>query len=107
MIGSAASYLGLRTFNQTRLIMKSDIAERLTEDFERGLMSRRQLAAHFNASRGIPARVNSVSSIYSSRLTLGTLGFSSETELTGIHSRLAQQNEPTPIFPTDWRNKMN
>ena len=26
--------------------MKSDIAERLIEDFERGLMSRRQLAAH-------------------------------------------------------------
>lgn len=26
--------------------MKSDFAERLIEDFERGLMSRRQLAAH-------------------------------------------------------------
>jgi hypothetical protein len=33
-----------------------------------------------NASRGIPARVNGVISFYSSRLSLGTLGFSSETE---------------------------
>ena len=44
--GSAASCLSLRTFDQTRLIMKPDIAERLIEDFERGLLSRRQLATH-------------------------------------------------------------
>jgi hypothetical protein len=41
----------------------------------------------------------------------GTLASNSDTKSTRINSRLAQQNELTPIFPPAsilaWRNKMN